>query len=122
MVTPDVMKMTVNHSVASANYLMHYFNCCKRQDGFHLGAAFGTTRLRLTLPIFREMPVPLPPLTEQERIVDEVERHLSVIEANEQAIAVDLARAERLRQSILQQAFSGRLVTRPQRSSETSEV
>ena len=65
--------------------------------------------------------IPIPPLSEQNRIVSETERRLSVIAANEKAIAADLARAERLRQSILQQAFSGQLV-RPQRSRKTSEV
>lgn len=52
----------------------------------------------------------LPPLAEQKRIVAEVERRLSVVAATEQAIATNLARAERLRQSILHRAFTGRLV------------
>lgn len=56
------------------------------------------------------LPLPLPPLAEQERIVAEVERRLSVIAASEQAIQTSLARAERLRQSILHRAFTGRLV------------
>jgi type I restriction enzyme S subunit len=54
--------------------------------------------------------VPIPSVAEQKRIVAEVERRLSVISANEKAIAANLSRAERLRQSILQQAFSGQLV------------
>lgn len=88
---------------------MHYFNSeIARQ--FASGAAFGTTRLRLTLPIFREMPIPLPPLAEQERIVAEVERRLSVVTAVEQTITANLSRAERLRQSILHRAFTGQLV------------
>ena len=56
------------------------------------------------------MPIPLPPLAEQRRIVAEVERRLSVIQQAEAAVEASLARAERLRQSILKQAFSGRLV------------
>lgn len=58
-----------------------------------------------------EMPVAIPPLAEQERIVAEVERRLSVITVTEQAITANLARAERLRQCILHRAFTGRLVT-----------
>ena len=54
--------------------------------------------------------VALPPLAEQRRIVAEVERRLPVAQQAEAAVEASLARAERLRQSILKQAFSGRLV------------
>ena len=56
------------------------------------------------------MPIALPPLPEQLRIIAEVERRLSVIQQSEVAVEASLARAERLRQSILKQAFSGQLV------------
>ena len=55
-------------------------------------------------------PVPLPPLPEQRRIVAEVERRLSVAQKAEVSIEANLRRVERLRQSILKQAFSGKLV------------
>ena len=58
----------------------------------------------------KQMPVPLPPLPEQRRIVAEAERRLSVIQQAETAVVVSLQRAERLRQSILKRAFSGQLV------------
>ena len=60
--------------------------------------------------ILKAMPIPLPPLAEQRRIVAEVERRLSVVQQAEATVEASLARAERLRQSILKQAFSGRLV------------
>jgi len=56
------------------------------------------------------MPVPVPPLTEQQRIVAEVERRLSVIDELETAVDANLTRADRLRQSILQRAFTGDLI------------
>ena len=70
-----------------------------------------TTNLAsINLSVLSSFPVPLPPLAEQHRIVAEVERRLSVIQQAEVAVEVNLTRAERLRQSILKQAFSGRLV------------
>ena len=60
--------------------------------------------------ILRSMMFPLPPLAEQRHIVAEVERRLSVIQQAESAVEAGLKRVERLRQSILKQAFSGKLV------------
>ena len=57
------------------------------------------------------MPIPLPPLAEQRRIVAEVERRLSRSSSKTRPRSkANLTRAERLRQSILKQAFSGNLV------------
>ena len=58
----------------------------------------------------QEIAFPLPPLAEQRRIIAEVERRLSVVQQAEGAVEASLKRAERLRQSILKQAFSGKLV------------
>jgi type I restriction enzyme, S subunit len=49
--------------------------------------------------------LPLPPLAEQSRIVEELECRLSVIEELEATVSTNLQRATHLRQSILQKAF-----------------
>ena len=56
-----------------------------------------------------QIPVRVPPLAEQHRIVAEVERRLSLIQKAEDVVEANLKKADRLRQSILKQAFSGRL-------------
>lgn len=57
----------------------------------------------------RQITFALPGLEEQHAIVAEVERRLSVIEELETTVEANLTRADRLRQSVLGQAFSGRL-------------
>jgi type I restriction-modification system DNA methylase subunit len=47
--------------------------------------------------------------SEQTRIVAEVERRLSLVEELESVVSANLQRATRLRQSILQKAFTGEL-------------
>lgn len=55
-------------------------------------------------------PIPVPSIDEQERIVQEVERQLSLIEALERQVGVALLRESALRRAILDQAFTGKLV------------
>ena len=80
------------------------------QSGTLEGFFTGSTIKHLTGESLGKYPVPLPPLAEQTRIVAEVERRLSVIQQADAAVSASLGRCERLRQSILKQAFSGQLV------------
>ncbi|WKZ70876.1 MAG: restriction endonuclease subunit S [Melioribacteraceae bacterium] len=54
--------------------------------------------------------IPLPPLKKQIQIVEEIERRFSVADKLEAAIDESLKKSEALRQSILKQAFEGKLV------------
>ncbi len=58
----------------------------------------------------RQLTFALPPEAEQDRIVAEVDRRLSLLREIEAQVDVNLRRAERLRPSILQQAFAGGLM------------
>ena len=57
----------------------------------------------------KQVPVPLPPLDEQHRIVGEVERQLSIIRAMVAAANSALLRSGALCRSILEQVFTGKL-------------
>lgn len=70
----------------------------------------GTTIKHLTGQSLKSIEIPLPPLPEQQRIVQEIESRLSQAEAAEVRIAESLQKTEALRQSILKKAFSGELV------------
>ena len=69
----------------------------------------GSVHNTIYFPEWLSVHVALPPLAEQKRIVEEVERRLSVLEEMETAVQANLLRATRLRQAVLQRAFSGEL-------------
>ena len=75
-----------------------------------MATASGITLPRTSWNALGEFTFTLPSLTEQEQIVSELERHLSVADEVEATLDAELKRAERLRLSILKQAFSGKLV------------
>jgi type I restriction enzyme S subunit len=72
--------------------------------------AYGAAQPNISPSEIENMPIPLPPLAEQTRIVAEVERRLSVVDELEAVVSANLQRSARLRQSILQKAFTGELV------------
>jgi type I restriction enzyme, S subunit len=69
-----------------------------------------------------DLPIIVPPLAEQEQIIAEVERRLSVIAKLEATVEANLSRAERLRLSVLTAVFSGELAmnTSPNSGSRAS--
>jgi type I restriction enzyme S subunit len=73
-------------------------------------AAHEVARKTLNLEDVRIACLPIPPLAEQQQIVAEVERRLSIVDELEAQVEANLKRAGRLRQSILKRAFEGRLV------------
>jgi type I restriction enzyme S subunit len=69
--------------------------------------AVGSGVKHLRVGDVERLPVPLPPVAEQTRIVAEVDRHLSIIREVESEVDANLQRAQALRQATLARAFSG---------------
>ena len=85
----------------------------RSQDGrtrLTRGAKWAVNQASINQEDIKQTPLPLPSPAEQTRIVAEIERRLSVVEEMESLVTVNLQRAARLRQSILQKAFTGDLV------------
>jgi type I restriction enzyme S subunit len=55
---------------------------------------------------FRRLPIPVPPRIEQDRIVAEVDRRLSIVREVEAEVDANLKRTQALRQAVLQKAFA----------------
>jgi Restriction endonuclease S subunits len=67
----------------------------------------GSVHKTIYFPEWLSVHVAIPPRREQQRVVDEVDRRLSLAQGIESQIDMNLQRAERMRQAILSSAFSG---------------
>jgi len=91
----------------------------------HLTASYEANRRRssggvqpnLSLGFVKNLLVPVPPLEEQQRIIEDVQRRLSVIDELRAGLERNLRRAEGMHRSILHRAFSGELL-RPERGQQ----
>ena len=80
-------------------------------QAYFFGEGKQTTNLAsINMTKLKALPVPCPPLAEQDRILDEVERLLSVSDAIAALVAKEIARCKRLRGATLMWAFEGKLV------------
>ena len=68
----------------------------------------GNNQQALNKALVEKIPLPLPPLAVQHRIVAEVDRRLSIVREVETEAEANLRRADRLRHSTLARAFSRR--------------
>ena len=109
IINPRLLKVSINHDGAVTKFIKIVLEAPQTKAFFKLAAHGGTMDV-LNLTILKSLPIALPTLAEQKRIVEEVERRLSVIEEMETAVEANLKRANRLRQSILKKAFEGKLV------------
>lgn len=85
-------------------YLVHYLNSFD-----YRGFVNGTTRLKLTQGNMKKVPIPLPPLQEQQRIVARIESLFAKLDAARDKLQQVLDTQEARRAAILHEAFTGRL-------------
>lgn len=97
------------HSKISANYIYYVL---KSQLVYNQATKVATGIAQLTVPLsgLRTIKIPTPPLPEQHEIVRRVDALFALADRIEARVAAARERTETMRQSILAQAFSGRLV------------
>ena len=71
----------------------------------------GVGRPRLGLKVIRQIPVPLPPLDEQRRIVEILEDHLSRLDAAESYLTSAIAKTDAMYRGVLQSAIRGQFLS-----------
>jgi len=94
--------LRARHDLVERRFLMYYLNW----TDFH-GFANGTTRLKLTKSAMTSMPIPLPSLGEQRRIIEILEDHLSRLDAARSALAAAQRRRDAWLDAMLDRAVAG---------------
>ena len=90
-----VLKSKTNNKLLC--YYLNSFN--------YKGYVSGTTRLKLTQAEMKRIPVPVPPLSEQERIVSRIEELFSQLDAGVETLKKTKAQLAVYRQAVLKEAF-----------------
>lgn len=90
----------------NSEYAYYYFKTLKSKAE---KVASGTTFLELSATKFSQLPFPLPPLTEQKKIVSKLETLFSELEQAEKSLQKVKQELEFYRQAILKSAFDGKL-------------
>jgi type I restriction enzyme, S subunit len=98
------------HTLLNPSYFLIALQSEQFRDGFFKNETGNVGQGNVSMQAITTELIPLPPLAEQEQIVAEFEQCLSVISQLEATVEANLKRSERLRQSILHEAFAGRLV------------
>jgi type I restriction enzyme, S subunit len=110
LMTFHLLRVRPSQSKCLSEYLRMVFEGAGHIRRQTREASIGTTRAGFNTNLLAMLDVPVPPLAEQEQILAEVDRRLSVADEIEQVVDQSLKQAERLRQSILKRAFAGKLV------------
>ena len=109
LLSTNLIRIRLNLDLINADYFVLLFQSSQIKQQVK-DLCKGTTRAFLNQTILNQISFPLPPLVEQQHIVQEIESRLSQATASETYIENALQQAEALRQSILKKAFSGELV------------
>ena len=107
-ITQDTVRIDVSSHI-EPQYIALYLRTPTSQQYFKR-VARGVAVKGVNVADVRAMPIYVPFQEEQTVIIEKTAMVLSVINEIEKEVDINLLRAERLRQSILKKAFSGRLV------------
>ncbi|WP_304155094.1 restriction endonuclease subunit S [Megamonas hypermegale] len=95
------------YSIYGNKYLCYYLNIFDYKNYIN-----GTTRLKLTQKNLELMYIPLPPLNEQQRIVNVIESLFAKLDEAKQLIQNTIDKFEQNKMAILHKAFNGELTAK----------
>lgn len=106
LTTNQGFKNIIPTNSLNSSYVYHYLKASKKLAE---SMASGTTFLELSSKKFGEIPIPIPPLNEQNRIVEKIEELFSDLDYSIESLKLTQKQLKVYRQLLLKQAFEGKL-------------
>ncbi|MCS6304772.1 MAG: restriction endonuclease subunit S [Nitrospira sp.] len=104
VVKADCYRFSV-HAQTCAGFALHYLNSAVAQE-FAAAHHHGMTLTRIGLGNFRQIPVPLPPFAEQQRIVAKVDELMALCDKIEAQLTTTHTDSRRLLEAVLHEALA----------------
>lgn len=105
-----IFRARIYGEVIIPKYIAYYSQTKIAKNYFYKRAKQTVNLASINMTVLSNLPVAIPSAEEQGQVVQEIESRLSVCDKMEETIEQSLTKAEVLRQSILKNAFEGRLV------------
>ncbi|MBE6376825.1 MAG: restriction endonuclease [Lentisphaerae bacterium] len=104
-----IFKARINKNKALPQYVALWSMSSYARNYFYHKGKQSVNLASINKTVLSALPIPLPSILEQKKIVENIEEKLSVCNNIEQTVDTALQQAAALRQSILKQAFEGNL-------------
>ena len=105
----NMMRFTPSGALSS-RFLHFYLSSAQGKERLTAGAKWAVNQASINQQDVRNTAVPLPPESEQVRLVAEIDRLLSAAAVAAATVEQNTRRSDRLRQAVLKWAFEGKLV------------
>ena len=103
-----IFKARLEQNRAIPEYVSYWSMSTPARNYFYEKGKQSVNLASINKTILSNLLLPLPPIAVQEKIVEQINSQMSIVDSIEQTIDTSLQQAEALRQSILKQAFEGR--------------
>ena len=103
-----IFKARLEQNRAIPEYVSYWSMSTPARNYFYEKGKQSVNLASINKTILSDLLLPLPPIAVQEKIVEQINSQMSIVDSIEQTIDTSLQQAEALRQSILKQAFEGR--------------
>ncbi|NOK57664.1 MAG: Restriction endonuclease S subunit [Chloroflexi bacterium AL-W] len=115
-----IIRARLNHTLPE--YVSYFLNSSIGMEIMAKAAVTTSGLYTLSVSKIKDITIPLPPKNEQKRIVDAVNECISILDRIQEIIRINVKRGQRMRQSILEKAFEGRLVEQHSGDEPASEL